>query len=360
MGCLLGFLERGPHHGEESPSGRALRCGPGGVDLEERLSTMTDETPRFAVTTSRQFVSWLSSTGASLAVTTYQSGKILLFGTKPTGGLAIFERTLDRPMGLAVSGPRLAVASLTQIVTFVDAADDGMRPEGPFDAVYIPQVAHFTGDLDTHDLAFDPQGRILFVNTLFSCLSRVSESRSFTAIWKPPFTSRLAAEDRCHLNGLALKDGRPAFATAVATTDVTDGWREHRRDGGVIVDIASGAIACAGLSMPHSPRWHEGRLYVLNSGTGEFGRVDPASGHFEPIAALLVELFPARIRYTSMSLPYHIGNGWFGGFLPTTAFAIVAARGGIYDGLMYPIAVAGVCFVIGLLLLPETRGRPLD
>jgi uncharacterized protein (TIGR03032 family) len=115
------------------------------------------------------------------------------------------------------------------------------RPEGPFDAVYIPQVAHFTGDLDTHDLAFDPHGRILFVNTLFSCLSRVSESRSFTAIWKPPFTSRLAAEDRCHLNGLALKDGRPAFATAVSTTDVTDGWREHRRDGGVIVDIATGA-----------------------------------------------------------------------------------------------------------------------
>jgi uncharacterized protein (TIGR03032 family) len=151
-----------------------------------------------------------------------------------------------------------------------------MTPEGPFDAVYIPQVAHFTGDLDTHDLAFDPHGRILFVNTLFSCLARVSESHSFTAVWKPPFTSRLAAEDRCHVNGLALTDGRPAYATAISTTDVADGWREHRRDGGVIVDIATGAIACAGLSMPHSPRWHEGRLYVLNSGTGEFGRVDPA------------------------------------------------------------------------------------
>ena len=81
---------------------------------------------------------------------------------------------------------------------------------------------------------------------------------------------------------------------------------------------------------------------------------------YGPIAALLVELFPTRIRYTAMSLPYHIGNGWFGGFLPATAFAIVAARGGIYDGLIYPIAVAGIGFVIGLLFLPETRGRSLD
>jgi MFS family permease len=81
---------------------------------------------------------------------------------------------------------------------------------------------------------------------------------------------------------------------------------------------------------------------------------------YGPIAALLVELFPTRIRYSAMSLPYHIGNGWFGGFLPATAFAIVAARGGIYDGLIYPIAVAGIGFVIGLLLLPETRRRSLD
>ena len=81
---------------------------------------------------------------------------------------------------------------------------------------------------------------------------------------------------------------------------------------------------------------------------------------YGPIAAYLVELFPTRIRYTSMSLPYHIGNGWFGGFLPATAFAIVAATGNIYSGLWYPIVVAGVGLLIGLLLLPETRQRPLD
>lgn len=81
---------------------------------------------------------------------------------------------------------------------------------------------------------------------------------------------------------------------------------------------------------------------------------------YGPIAAMLVELFPARIRYTSMSLPYHIGNGWFGGFLPTTAFAIVAATGNIYNGLWYPIAIAAMTLVIGVLFLPETHKRNID
>jgi hypothetical protein len=80
---------------------------------------------------------------------------------------------------------------------------------------------------------------------------------------------------------------------------------------------------------------------------------------YAPIAALLVELFPTRIRYSGMSLPYHIGNGWFGGFLPPTAFAIVAATGNIYSGLWYPIAIAGMTFVIGLLFMPETKDRDI-
>src|SRR6202000_1333584 len=81
---------------------------------------------------------------------------------------------------------------------------------------------------------------------------------------------------------------------------------------------------------------------------------------YGPIAALLVELFPARIRYSAMSLPYHIGNGWFGGFLPTTAVAIVAGTGDIYYGLWYPVVVAAITLVLGLLFLPETFKRPID
>ena len=76
---------------------------------------------------------------------------------------------------------------------------------------------------------------------------------------------------------------------------------------------------------------------------------------YGPIAAILVEMFPTRIRYTSMSLPYHIGNGWFGGLMPTTAFAMVAATGDIYYGLWYPVIVATATFVIGMLLVKETK-----
>jgi hypothetical protein len=81
---------------------------------------------------------------------------------------------------------------------------------------------------------------------------------------------------------------------------------------------------------------------------------------YGPIAAMLVELFPTRIRYTSMSLPYHVGNGWFGGFLPTSAFAIVAATGNIYNGLWYPVVIAAATLLIGLLFLPETYKRDID
>jgi len=81
---------------------------------------------------------------------------------------------------------------------------------------------------------------------------------------------------------------------------------------------------------------------------------------YGPIAALLVELFPTRIRYTSMSLPYHIGNGWFGGFLPLIAASIALFTGDIYSGLWYPIIVAALCFVIGLVVLPETKDNNLE
>jgi uncharacterized protein (TIGR03032 family) len=123
----------------------------------------------------------------------------------------------------------------------------------------------------------------LFVATRFSCIATVAERSSFTPVWWPPFLSKLAAEDRCHLNGLALDDGRPRFATAVSVSDVVDGWREGRRDGGVVLEIPSGRVVVSGLSMPHSPRLYRGRLWLLNSGTGHFGSVDLDGGRFEPL-----------------------------------------------------------------------------
>jgi uncharacterized protein (TIGR03032 family) len=253
------------------------------VDTKMTVSAESASAPRMDITTSRQFTSFLTESNAALAISTYQAGMVLIIGIDPeTGKLWIFNRHVERPMGIASDRRRLAVAALTQIVTFVDG-HHGTPTEGQ-DPVFVPQLAHFTGDLDVHDIAFDAAGDIVFVNTLFSCLATVSPTHSFRALWKPRFISRLAAEDRCHLNGLAMRDGAPAFVTAVSTSDIADGWREHRRDGGVVIDVTSGEIAATDLSMPHSPRWHDGKLWLLNAGTGELGTVDPATGSFTAVA----------------------------------------------------------------------------
>ncbi len=123
----------------------------------------------------------------------------------------------------------------------------------------------------------------MFINTLFSCLAALSETQSFKPLWHPTFISKLAAEDRCHLNGLAMRDGQPAYVTVVGQSDVADGWREHCTDGGIVIDVNSKEIVCSGLSMPHSLRWHHGKLWLLNSGTGDFCFVNLETGYFEPI-----------------------------------------------------------------------------
>lgn len=134
-----------------------------------------------------------------------------------------------------------------------------------------------------HDLAIDTDGRPVFVSTLFGCIATVSDRHSFEPLWQPPFLSKLAAEDRCHLNGLAMQNGRPKYVTACSRSDVVDGWREHRLGGGVVVDVESNQIVCDDLSMPHSPRMHDGRLWWLDSATGFLGYVDPDTGKFERV-----------------------------------------------------------------------------
>ena len=241
--------------------------------------------PKLELNASRQFISWIREQRLSIAFTTYQTGKLFLIGLRPDGKLSVFERTFERCMGLAVSGSQtLWMSSLYQLWRFENALPPGTTAPDGHDALYVPQLAMTTGDVDAHDVAIDAAGRPVFVATLFSCLAAPSETHSFRPLWRPPWISRLAAEDRCHLNGLAMRDGKPAYITAVSTTDVHEGWREHRQAGGVVCDVQSNEIVARGLSMPHSPRWHNGQLYVLNSGAGEFGRIDLAAGKFEPIA----------------------------------------------------------------------------
>ena len=243
----------------------------------------TDE--MFALSSSRGFPEWLASTGGSIAFTTYQAGKLFLLGVKEDGKLSVFERTFPRCMGLAVSenGRQLYMSSLYQLYRFDNTIPAGQTYQH-YDGLFVPRVSWVTGDLDIHDIIIGQDGKPIFVNTLFGCLASVSEGYSFKPLWKPPFLSKLAAEDRCHLNGLAGEDGVPRFVTAVSTSDVNDGWRDRRSDGGVVIDVASNEIVTQGLSMPHSPRLHNGQLWVINSGAGQFGRINLNTGEFEEIA----------------------------------------------------------------------------
>ena len=242
--------------------------------------------PWLDVSTSRRFVSWLIDQKTSLAFTTYQAGKVFLLGVNPDNRISIFERTFTRCMGLWADGKTsrsLLLSSLYQFWRMEDSLAEGETFQN-YDRLFIPRIGYTTGDLDVHDVAVEDSGRIVFINCQFGCLATISEHRSFVPLWRPPFISKLAPEDRCHLNGMALENGKVAYVTCCSESDVADGWRDRRRDGGVIVDVRSNEIVCRGLSMPHSPRVHNGQLYVHNSGEGLFGRVDRAAKKFEPIA----------------------------------------------------------------------------
>lgn len=239
--------------------------------------------PPLRIQPSRSFLPWLQQSNISLAFTTYQTNRLFLVGVNEEGRLSVFERSFDRPMGLWASPERLYMNTRWQLWEFEDALPPGRIHEGA-DRLYVPRRAHTTGDLDMHDIAIDRDGRILFVSTAYSCLATLSNRYSFKPLWQPPFISSLAPEDRCHMNGLAMEDGEPAYVSMVSRSDVATGWRDRRHEGGSVIDVRTNEIVAGDLSMPHSPRLYRGELWILNSGTGEFGRIDRDTGRFEPVA----------------------------------------------------------------------------
>ena len=240
----------------------------------------------FHYTQSDTFVALLHELRASLLITTYQANKLLV--ARAVGsGLSTLVRTFDRPMGLAVNGGRVALGCRNQIWEFRDAPDIAPRvePAGRHDACFVPRAAHVTGDIGVHELAWAGD-ELWAVNTRFSCLCTLDPAYSFVPRWRPPFITALAAEDRCHLNGLAMVDGRPGYVTALGESDAANGWRPGKPRGGCLMEVPGGNVVCRGLSMPHSPRLHDGRLWVLESGTGQLVLVDPANGRREAVAEL--------------------------------------------------------------------------
>ncbi len=235
---------------------------------------------------STSFAALLASLGGSLAVTTYQSGR-LIFLRAADGRINTHFRRFHTPMGLAWRGRELALGTAREVRFFrnVPAASGMTGGDAAADACYVPTCSQVTGDVRIHEMAWVGD-ELWFANTRFSCLARLAPDCSFEPMWRPRFVSALAAEDRCHLNGLCVDEGRVRFVTALGTGDSAGSWRECKADGGVLLEVASGERVAAGLSMPHSPRVHAGRVWLLESGKGTLAHIDMRDGRIETVCEL--------------------------------------------------------------------------
>jgi uncharacterized protein (TIGR03032 family) len=236
---------------------------------------------------SGSFSRLLAETGGSLLISTYQSGRLICART--SGGMVNTHlRSFDKPMGIAVTRDRFALGTRTEVWDFRDMPTVAAKidPPGSHDACYLPRNRHLTGDILVHELAFDRDGTLWGVATAFSALVTFDNESSFVPRWRPPFITALEPGDRCHLNGLCLRDGRPTYVSALGESDTPGGWRRDKATGGRVIDIESGETIVDGLSMPHSPRWHDDRLWLLESGLGELITVDLESGTTETVAEL--------------------------------------------------------------------------
>src|SRR5262245_45442192 len=194
----------------------------------------------------------LQSQRITLLVSTYQAGKVIALRAR-NGRLSMLLRSFDRAMGLAVAEGRLAIGAKHQVWLLRNSPELAARSKEGHDALFLPRVSFVTGDLDLHEMAWG-NTELWVVNTLFSCLCTLHTEFSFVPRWRPPFVTRLARQDRCHLNGLAVVAGRPKYVTAFGETDTPEGWRQGKANGGVLLELPEVNVVARGLSMPHSPR----------------------------------------------------------------------------------------------------------
>lgn len=224
---------------------------------------------------SSSFLAMLEKGRLSVAVSTYQAGQVVFLRAE-NGKLNTHFCSFNRPMGIAAQGNRLVVGTNNEVFEFrnTPAVAPKVEPKGKHDACFIPRSIHYTGNIDIHELDFAGD-ELWFVNTRFSCLCTLDIDHSFVPRWRPPWVSAYALKDRCHLNGLAVVDGRPRYVTALGMTDSRGGWRENKNAGGILYDIVREKVLVDGLSMPHSPRWYRGKVWFLESGYGALSWYDP-------------------------------------------------------------------------------------
>jgi uncharacterized protein (TIGR03032 family) len=264
---------------------------------QSTLANLTQDPAPLRAAHTPNFPALLRQIGASLLVTTYQAGKLVMLRDEGEH-LNTHYRTFPSPMGLALAdgGDRLAIGTTLQVWEYRNVPDVARRlePAGTHDACFLPRSSHITGNVLIHEMAYGsavgrfskPSHELWFVNTRFSCLATLDPEASFVPRWRPPFVTELEPSDRCHLNGVAMVDGKPRYVTALGEANEAGGWRANKARGGLLMDVSSGAILCRGLSMPHSPRWYAGRLWVCESGSGTLGIVDRNTGRYEVVAAV--------------------------------------------------------------------------
>jgi uncharacterized protein (TIGR03032 family) len=251
--------------------------------------------------TSSGFASWLTRHRVGMVCSCFQTGQLIFFGVDSNGH--VISTTVDAPtvMSIVAFSQRLYLTDRTRIWRFENVLPPNQVIEGRFDRLFVSRNAQVTGNVGAHEIVVAPSGRIVFTSAKYACLATFSPVCSFRAVWKPPFISKLAPDDRCHLNGVCGEGERIRYVTACAATDIVDGWRDHRRDGGVVIDVEANRIVAEGLSMPHSPRVHDGGLWVLDAGSGHLCRIDPQTGRRENVA-----FCPGFLRGLTFAGPYAV------------------------------------------------------
>ncbi len=250
---------------------------------------MTNPAPPFSCTYTPNVAELLIQLNCSLAITTYQAGKLIFLSPDGANAMRQLPRDFDKPMGMAINQNIMALATKDEVVVFANAprlaAGYPVKPNF-YDAFYLPRASYFTGNIDLHDMDWDKDGRLWAVNTLFSCLVTIDIAYSFEPRWKPPFIKSLESSDLCHLNGMAMVDGMPKYVSMFGQTNTAKGWRSGVETNGLIMDISNNEVIAHSLPMPHSPRWFNDKLYCLLSATGQLIQIDINNGKYEIVAQL--------------------------------------------------------------------------
>lgn len=232
---------------------------------------------RFEVGYDVGFSSTLKDKGISLAISTYQAGKLIFISPSSRNKIRQTPVSLKKPMGIALHEKKMAIATLDQIQIYAHEEDLAHRNlfnnDIDYDKLYLPRGVYLCGNNDLHDLEYGHNG-LWAVNTRFSCLATFDVNYSFTPRWLPPFVKELTPDDQCHLNGMALLDGKPKYVTALGKTNKKEDWKNNITNGGILMNVPEGEIILDNLPMPHSPRLYNNKLYILLSATGEIMEYD--------------------------------------------------------------------------------------